>query len=107
MTSVVEGLQGAEVVERALRPRKLAVIGASANPSKIGYIVCRDLLVSGFDGDLVFVNPNGGEVHGHPITADVSQAAGADLALIATPAHTVHDIVTTCGELAIPLAIVV
>ncbi|MDW8004585.1 MAG: CoA-binding protein, partial [Thermofilaceae archaeon] len=51
-------------IEKLLRPRSIAVIGASRDPSKIGYQVLKNILSSGFRGSVYAVNPNADEVLG-------------------------------------------
>jgi acyl-CoA synthetase (NDP forming) len=64
-------------VERLLRPRSVAVIGASADPTKttgrpVGY-----LQRHGFDGAIWPVNPRVTEIGGLPCYADVAALPGA------------------------------
>ncbi|HWI74807.1 MAG TPA: CoA-binding protein [Baekduia sp.] len=97
---------GADVLQRALTPSKIAIFGASSAPQKMGYMICKDLLSNGYAGELVFVNRRGGDLLGHPMTADVADAAGADFAMLTVPAPACAELVGTCGELSIPLVIV-
>jgi acetyltransferase len=90
----------------ALDPKHIAVFGASATPDKWGYNTAKCLIENGFTGRLTLVNPRGGSVFDRPLV-DASQAEGADLAVIATPAATVPDIVGQCGTLGIGLAVVI
>jgi acetyltransferase len=90
----------------ALDPQHIAVFGASASPDKWGYNSVRCLIEHGFTGRLTLVNPRGGSVFDRPLV-DASQAEGADLAVIATPAATVPDILGQCGKLGIGLAVVI
>jgi acetate---CoA ligase (ADP-forming) len=93
------------VLRRAIDARHIAIFGASATPGKWGYNVPAGLLRSGFTGTLTLVNPRGGEVCGLPLV-DSDEAAGADLAILATPPATVPDVLRTCGDLEIPVAVV-
>jgi acetyltransferase len=49
-------------------PRGVVVVGASLNPSKLGYGAARNLVVSGYRGAIHFVNPHGGRLFDRPIT---------------------------------------
>jgi len=40
-----------------MRPKSVAVIGASNTPGKIGYAVVRNMISSGFKGDIYPINP--------------------------------------------------
>ncbi len=79
-----------------LSPESIAVIGASADPGKIGYAVFRNLLT--FPGRLYPVNPSHEKVQGKKAYASVSDIPEpVDMAVIVVPARTVPDII---GELA-------
>ena len=79
-----------------LSPESIAVIGASADPGKIGYAVFRNLL--SFPGRLYPVNPSHEMVQGKKACASVSDIPEpVDMAVIAVPARFVPDII---GELA-------
>jgi acetyltransferase len=86
-------------VEKLLRPRSVAVIGASRDPSKIGHQVLKNILSSGFQGVVYGVNPNASEVLGvrcYPSVLDVPGAV--DLAVVAVPARFVPQVVEECGR---------
>lgn len=93
-------------LSRLLNANHIAVFGASAAREKWGHGVVAGMLKSGYDGKLTLVNPRGGEVFGLPLVGAES-AAGADLAVIATPAPTTPDILRECSALEIPVAAVV
>lgn len=79
-------------------PRSIALIGASNKPGSVGAVLARNLLESGFAGPVFPVNP-----HEHAIRSTLNYTSiGAlpqapDLAVIATPPHTVPGIVTELG----------
>ncbi len=85
----------ANSVARLVRPRSVAVVGASRDPKSIGYAVARHVVDGGFTGRVVAVNPNAGsEVAGVPCYPTIQAAPGPiDLAIVATPAEAVADIV--------------
>ena len=88
-------------------PRGVVVIGASQTPTKLGYGAARNLVVSGYQGAIEFVNPHGGSLFGRPIhrrLADVPDPI--DLAVILIPAQGVPDVLQSCGERGIPYAII-
>ena len=47
-----------EQLERLFDPEAIAVIGASENPEKRGYVTLNDLQQWGYEGDIYPVNPN-------------------------------------------------
>lgn len=84
-----------------LHPTAVAVIGASANPGKLGYGVMRNLLHPewGFPGPVYPVNPKGGTILGVPAYPDVTDVPDpVDLAVILIPAPLVPQAVARCGE---------
>ena len=89
-------------------PGAVAVIGASNTPESLGYRVFNNIIEAGFEGDLFAVNPRYKEVLGRPCFPDVGAIdSPVDLAVIATPAKTVPDIIRQCGEAGIPGAVVI
>jgi acetyltransferase len=90
---------GAENLWAILRPRSVAVIGASRDPSKIGSRILRNILSSGFRGAVYPVNPNASEVLGLRCYASVLDVPGpVDLAVVAVPAKLVPQVVEECGR---------
>lgn len=57
------------------RARRIAVVGASANPARPSYGVVGYLLDAGYD--VLPVNPNETEVHGRPAFASLADAVAA------------------------------
>jgi acetate---CoA ligase (ADP-forming) len=87
-----ERLSVANSLAPVLRPRVVAVIGASREPTAIGNMVFRHLLAAGFTGTVYPVNPQAASVHGvraYPSLADLPEPI--DLAIIAVPAEAVLD----------------
>ena len=94
-------------LHRVFEPRSIAVVGASANPTKRGHHILRALEESGYAGAVYAVNRNGGTILGrpaYPSLADLPEAA--DLAVICTPAAAAPGLVRACGERGIPGAVV-
>jgi acetyltransferase len=80
-------------------PRSVAVIGATDTRNSVGHVVLRNLLEGGYTGRVFAVNPNRREVMGLPVHASVEEIPEPlDLALIATPAETILQIVEQCGK---------
>lgn len=44
-------------LEALLRPKSIAVIGASMKPNRAGYLMMRNLLAGGFNGPVLPVTP--------------------------------------------------
>ena len=78
------------------RPRRIAVIGASAKPASLGNIVFQNLRT--FHGPVHPVNPRGGEIAGHAVHTTLGDLPEpADLAVIVTPPDVVAGIVKDLG----------
>lgn len=85
---------------------RIALVGVSANPEKIGYAVLRNLL--SFQGTVYPVNPKGGEILGrtvYPSLADVPERP--DAVIITVPNTVVPQVMHDAGERGIPLAIII
>jgi acetyltransferase len=73
--------------EAFFRPRQVAVVGASSQPGKVGYDVLANLLGNGFQGQVIPVNPHGGEILGAPVLKSIHELPpDLDLAVVAVQA---------------------
>ncbi|WP_078716036.1 acetate--CoA ligase family protein [Paucidesulfovibrio gracilis] len=80
-------------------PHSVAVVGASATPGKVGHTVLRNMLDAGFTGQLLPVNPKGGEILGLPVVPSVEELPqGVDLAVVALPRRRVPDTLRELGR---------
>ncbi|WP_051327765.1 GNAT family N-acetyltransferase [Desulfatirhabdium butyrativorans] len=98
---------GIQELDKMFRPRSVAVVGASPNTAKLGGIVLKNLAQRGFGGDIYPVNPIHTEI-GHlkcygSIT-DVEERV--DLAILATPAPSLPEIMHECVKARVRGAIV-
>ena len=95
------------MLEALLVPRGVAVIGASRHPTKLGYGVARNLVVSAYQGALHFVNPHGGILFDRPIYPEIADIPDpVDLAVIIIPAKAVPQALEECGKRGIRAAII-
>ena len=95
-------------LEKIFVPKRIAVIGASDKPESVGYTVLRNLVGSGFQGVIYPVNPRRESVQGieaYPGVGEIPRQV--DLAIIATPAQTVPQLIEECGEAGIRGVIVI
>jgi len=80
-------------------PRSVAIIGASRTPGKPGYNILKNLIDLGFKGELYPVNPEATEILGLKAYPRVDSIPGRlDVAVIATPASTVPEIMESCAR---------
>ena len=90
---------GQENLNRIFKPRQVAVVGASEKAGTIGNALMRNLVDGGFAGTVLPVNPKYPTIRGKACVESVSALEkGVDLAVIATPMHSVADIVAECVE---------
>ncbi|MBB6473026.1 acetate--CoA ligase family protein [Sphaerisporangium rubeum] len=83
---------------RLLRPRSVAVVGASTRPGSYGNLAVANLVTAGFPGPVFGVHPTAAEVHGVPCVPRIADLPLApDAAVIATPAATVPGLVAEAG----------
>jgi len=109
---VYQGTAGApppdrpEFAQGLFHPSSIAVIGASADPKKIGYAVFRNLLP--FPGTLSAVNPNQDWILGKPAYHHIADVPGTiDAAVIAVPAPAVPGVMEELGKKGARLAIII
>ncbi|HSE27411.1 MAG TPA: acetate--CoA ligase family protein [Gemmatimonadales bacterium] len=80
-----------------LRPRSVAVIGASRNPRTIGSQIVANLVNDGFTGPVFPVNPSARAIHALPAWASVGAIPEApDLAVIVVPKERVQAVAEEC-----------
>jgi acyl-CoA synthetase (NDP forming) len=78
-------------------PRSVAVIGASADPSKFGNIILGAMMEMGYEGPIYPVNPDGGEINGLPVSRSLEEIHGeVDLAILTIPAPLVASALEGC-----------
>jgi acetate---CoA ligase (ADP-forming) len=103
-----EAQAAAAAVGRVLRPRSVAVVGASTRPDSVGGTILRNLMAAGFTGLIHPVNARGGEIEGLAALRSVRDVPGElDLVVIATPAETVVDIARDCAAKGVHALVVV
>jgi acetyltransferase len=90
---------GIEKLDNLFNPKRIAVIGASDRDGSIGGKILRNLIGVGYKGAVFPVNAFSDTVHGITAYPSISKIPRViDLAIIATPAHTVPQIMQECGE---------
>ncbi|HLU14767.1 MAG TPA: acetate--CoA ligase family protein [Burkholderiaceae bacterium] len=90
-----------------LNPDSIAIIGASADPTKRGYTAVLGLVEAGYQGRIYPVNPRLDTLLGVPAVATLDDIPEpVDLALICTPATTLPGILADCGRLGVKGAII-
>ena len=84
------------MLESLLCPKTVAVMGASRTPGKVGHEVLANLIEGKFEGDIVPVNPSGGEVLGQRLYASLEEyGKPIELSVIAVPTAAVRGAVVS------------
>jgi len=95
-------------LEPLLRPRSVAVVGASRRRDAIGGAILHNLLEQGFQGPVYPVNPSSTHVQSVPSYPDIGSIPGpVDLAVIVVPAVHVLEIVEACGQKGVRALVVI
>jgi len=107
-SSAREWFAAARSVAWILKPRSIAVIGASRDPRKIGGAIVANLQRFGFKGPIYPVNRIGAEVQGLRSYGSISAVGEPiDLAVIAVPAEAVEAELDGCVRAGVHSAIVI
>jgi acetyl coenzyme A synthetase (ADP forming)-like protein len=89
-------------------PSSVAVVGASREPSSIGYRILEALITSRFQGPVYPVNPKAGVVFSIRAYPSVTQLPeSVDLAVIAVPRDAVLHVVDECAERGVKALVVI
>ena len=95
-------------LDQLLKPRSIALIGASKTPHSVGAVLARNLFGAGFAGPIMPVNPHHEAIEGVLTYPDVAALpAVPDLAVIATPPETVPSLVAELGARGTRAAVIV
>jgi acetyl coenzyme A synthetase (ADP forming)-like protein len=91
-----------------LKPKSIAVIGASRYPGTIGYLLLQCLIQSGFTGKIYPVNPNVDSLMSLKTYPSVTEIPGdVEAAIIAVPAKAVAKVADECGHKGVHTLIVI
>src|SRR3954464_124396 len=95
-------------MNRIMKPKAVAVIGASNEAGKIGNSVMKNLINGGYKGKIYPITPKGGEIMGLTAYKSVKDVPGEiDTAVFAIPAALVAGALKECGEKKIAGAILI
>ncbi len=89
-------------------PSSVAVIGATSRPGTVGRSILENLLSGKFQGKVYAVNAKNPEVLGLKTYASIRDIPGqVDLAIVATPAVTVPQVIGECVDASTKAAAVI
>ncbi|WP_455364961.1 acetate--CoA ligase alpha subunit [[Eubacterium] cellulosolvens] len=93
---------------KIFNPKSIAVIGASDDEGSVGHFLMKNLTEFGFTGIVYPVNIHKPEIFGLKAYQNVHQIGKpVDLAVIATPAKTVPEVLEQCGKAGITGVIII
>ncbi len=88
-----------EALNCLMRPKSVAIVGASAQPGKIGYTVVENLIKGGYQGKLYPINPVASDILGLAVYPSVMELPEVvDLAVITVPVKFVSQVAEECGK---------
>jgi acetate---CoA ligase (ADP-forming) len=94
-----ETARGSRAVARFLRPRSVAIVGASARTGSAGRVILQSLKLNKFQGDIHLVGRSDEPIDGHPVLKSPEQLPeGVDLAVFTLPAAGVRDAIAACAK---------
>ncbi len=95
-------------LDAILRPKSVAVIGASTSPGKLGHEILRNILAGGYPGTVYPINPKAETILDLPCHANVRDLpVTPDMAVLIIPARFVPQAVQDCGEKGIQGAVII
>src|SRR6201996_6041117 len=95
-------------MNRIMKPKAVAVIGASAENGKIGNSVMKNLINGGYKGEIYPIHPNAESIMGKKAYKSVRDVPGdIDVAVFAIPAKFVAQALTEVGEKKIAGAVLI
>jgi acetyltransferase len=95
-------------LEHAVRPKSVAVIGASAREGSVGQVVMNNIVAAGFEGEVWPVNPKYREVAGRRCYRNARELPEVpDLAVVVTPPEAVPVVIGELSERGTRAAVVI
>lgn len=104
----MEAVTSSAAVERFLRPKSVAIVGASRTRGTIGWELFHNALTGGFSGPVYAVNPSATVIQSVPAYKSVLEIPGpVDLVLITVRAEAVLDAARECGKKGVKAIVVI
>ncbi|MFA5627547.1 MAG: bifunctional acetate--CoA ligase family protein/GNAT family N-acetyltransferase [Thiohalomonadaceae bacterium] len=99
---------GQHYLKQLFEPQSVVVFGASDRPDAVGALVFKNMLESGFKGDVYPINVKRDTVQGQKAYPSLEiLGKPVDLAVITTPAPTVPAIIEDCGKHGVKAAVII
>lgn len=95
-------------IERVIKPRSVAVIGASEDEAKFGGRIMHNVVRHGYAGRLLPINPGRATILGQKAYPNIAAAPGpVDLVVIAVPAAQLLQTIEECGRAGVGACVVI
>lgn len=95
-------------LDAILKPKSVAIIGASTSPEKLGHEIMKNILDSGFQGAVYPINPKADTILDLPCHVSVKDIDEApDMAVIIIPARFVPQTLEECGQKGVKGAVII
>ena len=86
-------MQNPDAIRSIFCARSVAVIGASAAPEKMGYIILKNIIDGGFAGRIIPINPKSESILGIPCVASLADLQEeVELIVVSVPAKAVPEV---------------
>lgn len=96
-----------QTLDTLLRPKSIALFGASNQPGKVGYVCLKNLLAA-YSGKIYPIHPQEKEILGLSAFPDLDRVPGSvDLAFVIVPGEAVLSVIEQCGRRKVPGAVVI
>ncbi|RMG67978.1 MAG: CoA-binding protein, partial [Nitrospirae bacterium] len=96
------------MLDALFNPRSVAVVGASHNPSKVGYSIVNNLFRFNFKGKVIPVNPKGGEILGLKVARSLTEISPPpDMVVVSIPAKLSLQTIRECEQMGVKVCVVI
>jgi acyl-CoA synthetase (NDP forming) len=86
-------------IRRLLRPRSLAIVGASADAGTVGFLIMGNLLKMKYPGKIHLVSRSKSEINGHPCVPTIDDLPpGIDAVALVVPEADMADSIAACAR---------
>lgn len=100
--------QTSKSIHALLNAKSLAVVGASPDPTKYGYLTLDNIMQGGFKGDIYPINPKSSEILGLKAYASLQDLPKVpEMIVVLVPAKAVAGVLDEAGKLGVQSAIII
>jgi len=97
-----------KAIKAFFEPDSIAIVGASRDPGKAGYLILKNLLEAGYKGKIFPINPKVQKILGiksYPSIENISDEI--DLCVIVVPSEIIPQILNQCGKKRVKSAVII